>query len=93
MLTTTYSSLQAESLAVTDNPEELITAVTSQLTEATQQAENNSLLPQDLNTTNLVISSLLDITEKRNLSVDLVRLHYPLPTNDAPMCHGLSIRQ
>ncbi len=74
MLTSTYSSLQAENLAVTDNPEELITVVTSQLTEATQQAENNSLLPRDLNTTNLVISSLLDITEKRNLSVDLVRL-------------------
>lgn len=60
-------------LATTEDPEELIMDITTDLTEATEPTEDGvPLLPQDLNTTNSVISSLLDFSEETNITVDPV---------------------
>ncbi len=39
---------------------------------ATEAVDEVSLLPQDLNTTNSVISSILDVSEELNITVDEV---------------------
>ncbi len=41
---------------------------------ATETVDEVSLLPQDLNTTNLVLSSILDVSEELSITVDEVHL-------------------
>ncbi len=48
-----------------------IADITNQLREATTP-EPISLLPLDLNATNFVISSLLDISQESNITLDVV---------------------
>ena len=48
-----------------------ISAITEQLVAATEPG-TVSLLPHDLNTTNFVISRLLDIIQDSNITVDQV---------------------
>ncbi len=48
--------------------------LTFELSLATEPEEQESLLPLDLNTTNEVLSTLLDISEEANTTVDEVML-------------------
>lgn len=59
-------------LTMSDHPEELLTSIITQLTVVTDTEEQVSLLPQDLNTTNSLISDILDASENLNVSVDEV---------------------
>lgn len=60
--------------------EERTSEVTQQLEEATEP-DSGSLLPLDLNATNFAISSLLDISEESNATVETVSIHLATPYN------------
>ncbi len=49
--------------------------LTTELTLATESEEQESLLPLDLNTTNEVMSTLLDISEETDTTVDEVSMY------------------
>lgn len=66
MLLIASSELSDEQVAASTS------ALTTQLVVATETEEQVSLLPLDLNTTNAVVSSLLDISEESNVAVDEV---------------------
>ncbi len=63
-------------LVANPTPEELITDIITELTAATRSADEISLLPLDLNTTNSAISSILDVTEEMNITVNEVIVRF-----------------